>query len=34
MYLIWHMRYQQDAAHRWLRAQLEALVAPALAGTA
>ena len=31
MYLIWHARYQQDAAHRWLRAQLEALVAPALA---
>jgi DNA-binding transcriptional LysR family regulator len=31
MYLIWHARYQQDAAHRWLRAQLEAVVAPALA---
>jgi len=30
MYLIWHARYQQDAAHRWLRAQLEAVVAPAL----
>ncbi len=32
MYAIWHARYQQDAAHRWLRAQLEAVVAPALAG--
>jgi DNA-binding transcriptional LysR family regulator len=31
MYMIWHTRYQQDAAHRWLRAQLEAVVAPALA---
>jgi len=30
MYLIWHARYQQDPAHRWLRAQLEAVVAPAL----
>jgi DNA-binding transcriptional LysR family regulator len=30
MYLIWHARYQQDPAHRWLREQLEALVAPAL----
>lgn len=34
MYLIWHVRYQQDAAHRWLRGQMEAVVAPALAGTA
>jgi DNA-binding transcriptional LysR family regulator len=31
MYMIWHARYQQDAAHRWLRSQLEAVVAPALA---
>ncbi|MEY4757278.1 MAG: hypothetical protein RJA34_2176 [Pseudomonadota bacterium] len=31
MYAIWHSRYQQDNAHRWLRAQLEAVVAPALA---
>jgi len=31
MYLIWHARYQQDAAHSWLRAQLQAVVAPALA---
>jgi DNA-binding transcriptional LysR family regulator len=32
VYAIWHARYQQDVAHRWLRAQLEAVVAPALAG--
>ena len=32
MYLIWHMRYQQDPAHRWLRGELEAVVGPALAG--
>ena len=31
MYLVWHMRYQQDAAHRWLRAQLEAVAGAALA---
>lgn len=31
MYAIWHARYQQDAAHRWLRTQLDAVVAPALA---
>ena len=31
MYAIWHMRYQQDAAHRWLRTQLEAVMGPALA---
>ena len=31
MYLVWHMRYQQDAAHQWLRAQLEAVVVSALA---
>lgn len=30
MYLIWHARYQQDAAHGWLRAQLQAVVAPSL----
>lgn len=30
MYLIWHARYQQDAAHRWLRGALEAGVGPAL----
>lgn len=32
MYAIWHARYQQDAAHRWLREQLESVVGPALAG--
>lgn len=31
MYMIWHVRYQQDPAHRWLRSQIEAVVAPALA---
>ena len=30
MYAIWHARYQQDPAHRWLRAQLDAVVGPAL----
>jgi DNA-binding transcriptional LysR family regulator len=25
MYAIWHVRYQQDAAHRWLRAELESV---------
>ena len=33
MYLVWHMRHQHDAAHRWLRAELEAVVAPALGQT-
>ena len=31
MYLVWHLRYQADAAHRWLRAQVEAVVEQALA---
>ena len=22
MYMLWHQRYKDDAAHRWLRAQL------------
>lgn len=30
MYLIWHARYQQDAAHRWLRAEVEGVVGPVL----
>jgi DNA-binding transcriptional LysR family regulator len=35
MYLIWHVRYRDDAAHCWFRSQLETIVAPALvAGTA
>jgi len=31
MYLVWHVRYQHDGLHQWLRAQVEAAVAPALA---
>jgi DNA-binding transcriptional LysR family regulator len=27
MYAIWHVRYQQDEAHQWLRAQLDAVAA-------
>jgi hypothetical protein len=34
MYMVWHMRYQNDPAHRWLRAELEAVVANALATAA
>ena len=30
MYLIWHARYQQDAAHRWLRGEVEGVVGPVL----
>jgi len=30
MYMIWHMRHQHDPTHRWLRAELEAVVAPAI----
>ena len=30
MYMIWHARHQHDAAHRWLRAELEAVVEPML----
>ncbi len=26
MYMVWHARHQVDAAHRWLRAELEAVV--------
>ncbi len=28
MYMIWHLRHHQDPAHRWLRAQLEAVAQP------
>ena len=28
MYMIWHLRHQQDAAHRWLRALLEEMARP------
>lgn len=31
MYAVWHARYQQDPAHRWLRAQLDAVVAEEMA---
>jgi DNA-binding transcriptional LysR family regulator len=31
MYAVWHLRDQHDTAHRWLRAQLDAAVVPALA---
>lgn len=34
MYAIWHLRYQQDSAHCWLRSLLEAVVGPALAAQA
>lgn len=34
MYMIWHMRHQHDPAHRWLRAELEALVPAVLAAVA
>ncbi len=27
MYMVWHARHQVDAAHRWLRGELEAVVA-------
>ncbi len=28
MYMIWHLRHQQDAAHRWLRTQLQEVAQP------
>ena len=28
MYMIWHLRHQQDTAHRWLRRQLEEIAVP------
>jgi DNA-binding transcriptional LysR family regulator len=28
MYMIWHLRHQQDPAHQWLRQQLEAVARP------
>jgi DNA-binding transcriptional LysR family regulator len=31
MYMVWHLRHQADPVHRWLRQQLEMVVAPALA---
>ena len=34
MYMVWHLRHQADPVHRWLRQQLEMVVAPALAAAA
>lgn len=34
MYMIWHLRHRHDPAHGWLRAELEAVVGPALAAAA
>ncbi|AMO24685.1 LysR family transcriptional regulator [Ramlibacter tataouinensis] len=34
MYALWHVRFQQDPAHRWLLAQLFELIEPALAKAA
>lgn len=31
MYMVWHVRHQHDPLHRWVREELELLVAPALA---
>jgi len=31
MYMVWHQRHQLDPVHRWLRAELQAVVVPALA---
>jgi DNA-binding transcriptional LysR family regulator len=34
MYMVWHQRHHVDPVHRWLRQQLEMVVAPALAAAA
>jgi DNA-binding transcriptional LysR family regulator len=34
MYMVWHRRHHVDPVHRWLRQQLEMVVAPALAAAA
>lgn len=34
MYMVWHRRHHDDPLHRWLRQQLELLVAPCLAAAA
>lgn len=31
MYMIWHLRYQVDPMHQWLRSELETVTGPALA---
>jgi DNA-binding transcriptional LysR family regulator len=33
MYMVWHLRHQTDPVHRWLRRELEHVVAPSLAAT-
>ena len=30
MYMVWHLRHQHDPVHRWLRQELEAVVAGVL----
>ena len=34
MFMVWHLRHQTDPMHRWLRQQLEIVVAPSLAAAA
>jgi DNA-binding transcriptional LysR family regulator len=34
MYMVWHLRHHADPMHRWLRQQLEIVVAPSLAAAA
>lgn len=34
MFMVWHLRHQADPMHRWMRQQLEIVVAPALAAAA
>ena len=31
MFMIWHLRHQQDAAHRWLRGQIDTVARPLIA---
>lgn len=33
MYMLWHLRHQGDPMHQWLRAELQSIIAPALAAT-
>lgn len=34
MFMVWHLRHQSDPMHRWLRQQLEIVVAPVMAAAA
>ena len=34
MFMVWHRRHHTDPVHRWLRRQLEMIVAPSLATAA